>query len=171
MCILLYVKLIWCSGIPYIYGQLEGGTSALSICLFCYMLNLFGLVVLHRSMVIWRKGHLYMCILLYVKLILCSGIPQIYGQLEGRTSALSICAFCYMLNLFGVGVFQRSMIDWRGYMCPRYKCILLYVKLIWPSGIPQIYDQMEGWYICHEYICTLLYVKRIWCSGVPYIYR
>ena len=29
MCILLYVKLLWCSGIPYIYGQLEGGTSAL----------------------------------------------------------------------------------------------------------------------------------------------
>ena len=27
MCILLYVKLIWCSGIPYIYGQLEEGTS------------------------------------------------------------------------------------------------------------------------------------------------
>ena len=24
MCILLSVKLIWCSGIPYIYGQLEG---------------------------------------------------------------------------------------------------------------------------------------------------
>ena len=24
MCILLYVKLIWCSGIPYIYDQLEG---------------------------------------------------------------------------------------------------------------------------------------------------
>ena len=24
MCILLYVKLLWCSGIPYIYGQLEG---------------------------------------------------------------------------------------------------------------------------------------------------
>ena len=31
MCILLYVQLIWCSGIPYIYGQLEGGTSALEV--------------------------------------------------------------------------------------------------------------------------------------------
>ena len=75
MCILLYVKLIWCSGIPYIYGQLEGGTSALSICAFCYMLNLFGVVVFHRSMVNWRGGPWYMCILLYVKLIWCSGIP------------------------------------------------------------------------------------------------
>ena len=25
MCILLYVKCIWCSGIPYMYGQLEWG--------------------------------------------------------------------------------------------------------------------------------------------------
>ena len=59
------------------------GTSALSICAFCYMLNLFCVVVFHRSMVTWRRGPCYMCILLYVKLIWCSGIPYIYGQLEG----------------------------------------------------------------------------------------
>ena len=29
----------------------SGGTSAISICAFCYMLNLFGVVVLHGSMV------------------------------------------------------------------------------------------------------------------------
>ena len=58
MCILLYVKLIWCSGNPYIYGCLEGGTCALGICAFCYMLNLFGVVVFHRSMVKWRRGPL-----------------------------------------------------------------------------------------------------------------
>ena len=68
MDILLYVKHLWCSGIPYIYGQLEGRY----IC------------------------PKYMCILLYVKHMWCSGIPYIYGQLEGGTSALSICAFCYM---------------------------------------------------------------------------
>ena len=51
MCILLYVKLLWCSGIPYISGQLEEGTSVLSICAFCYMLAYFGVVVFHRSMV------------------------------------------------------------------------------------------------------------------------
>ena len=27
MCILLYVKLIWCSSIPYIYGQLQEGVA------------------------------------------------------------------------------------------------------------------------------------------------
>ena len=31
----------------------------------------------------------------------------------GGTSALCICAFCYMLNLFSVMVFNRSMLDWR----------------------------------------------------------
>ena len=97
MCILLYVKLIWCSGIPYIYGQLEGGISTLGICGFCYMLNLFGVVVFHTSMVNWKRGGpWYMCIVLYVKLLWCNSIPYIYGQLEGSTSALSICAFCYM---------------------------------------------------------------------------
>ena len=28
MCILLYVKLIWCSGIPHIYDHLEEGVSS-----------------------------------------------------------------------------------------------------------------------------------------------
>ena len=54
MCILLYVKLMWCSGIPYISDLLE--EEALSICAFCYMSNVYQ----------------------------CSGIPQIYGQLEER---------------------------------------------------------------------------------------
>ena len=75
----------------------RGGASALSICAFCYMLNLFGVVVFHRSMVNWRRG--YMCILLYVYV----HIPYIYGQLEEH--------------------------------CPKYMCILLYVKLMC-SGIP-----------------------------------
>ena len=46
MCILLYVKLIWCSGSPYIYGQLEEGGGQ----------NLFCVVVFHRSMVDWKGG-------------------------------------------------------------------------------------------------------------------
>ena len=59
-----YVKLIWCSGIPQIYGQLE------------------------------EKGPWYMCILLYEQLMWCSGIPQIYACMEGGTSALGYsCAF------------------------------------------------------------------------------
>ena len=107
MCILLYVYLLWCSGFPYIYGQLEEGTSALSICAFCYIWNLFSVVVFHTSMVNWRRGPWYMCILLYVQLLWCSSFPYIYGQLEEGTSALSICAFCYMWNLCGVVEFHR----------------------------------------------------------------
>ena len=78
-----------------------------------------------------------MYILLSVKLFWCSGIPYISGQLEVGTSALSICTFCYMLNIFGVVEFHTSMVNWSGgYICPKYMCILLYVKLMWYSGIP-----------------------------------
>ena len=38
-------------------------------------------------------------------------------------SAFGICAFFYMWNLFGVVVFQRSMLDWRrGYIL--YQCAI-----------------------------------------------
>ena len=81
MCILLYVNFLCCSGIPYIYGQLEGGTSALSISTVCYVLNICNVVVFHTSVVSWRtpQGSWYMCIQLYVKLLWCSTIPYIYG--------------------------------------------------------------------------------------------
>ena len=48
MCILLYVKLIRCSGIPYIYGQLEEGAFMVYV--------KFGVVLFHTSMVNWRRG-------------------------------------------------------------------------------------------------------------------
>ena len=44
----------------------------------------------------------YMCILLSVKHIWCSGFPQIYAQLEEGgwgQSVIDICAFFYMRNL------------------------------------------------------------------------
>ena len=63
MCILLYLKLIWCSGITYINGQLKEGA----------------LVYVHS---------------LYVKPIWCSGITYINGQL--KEGGLAICAFFYM---------------------------------------------------------------------------
>ena len=86
MCILLYVKLIWCSGIPYTYGQLGGGY----IC------------------------PKYMCIVLYVKHIQHSGSTHLWsiGVVRG-TSALRICAFCYMGNLCSVMVLHRHMVNWR----------------------------------------------------------
>ena len=69
-----------------------------------------------------------MCILLYVKLLCCSSIPYIYGQLEER-----------------------------GYMFSRYICIWQYVKHIWCSGVPNISGQSEGVYLplvyVHSAIC------------------
>ena len=52
ICIVLYMKCIWCNGFPDMYGGLEEGVG--SIC------------------------HGYMCIVLYMKLIWCHGFPQIY---------------------------------------------------------------------------------------------
>ena len=70
MCILLYVKVLWCNGIPLIYCQFEWG--------YMYFQ--------------------YMYILLYVKVLWCNGIPLIYCQLDwgGSRYMLSICAFCYV---------------------------------------------------------------------------
>ena len=57
----------------------------------------------------------YMCIVLYVTLLWCNGIPYTYCQLE-----------------------------W-GYMYSQYMCIMLYVKHIWCNGILQIYYELEVW--------------------------
>ena len=51
--------------------------------------------------------HGYMCILLYMKLIWCSGFPEIYAQLEEGVGSvchddIGICALYYMCNCFGV---------------------------------------------------------------------
>ena len=55
--------------------------------------------------------HGYMCILLYVKLIQCSGFPEIYDQMEEQVESV----------------------------CHGYMCILLYVKLNWSRGFSEIY--------------------------------
>ena len=71
---------VWCSSIQDIYAGLMG----VSIC------------------------HAYMCIVLYMKLIQCNGLAEIYDQLEEG----------------GVGLLQH-----------RYMCILLFVKLIECNGV------------------------------------
>ena len=105
---------------------------------FCYMWNLFAVVVFQRSIVNWRWPW-YMCILLSVKLIWCSIILYMYGQSEGE-------------------------------ICPNDMCILLYVKIIWCIGITDIYGDLGVWDICPNDMCILVYVKLIWCSGFPWIY-
>ena len=84
------------------------GASAMGICAFFYMWKLYGVMVLHRSMLNWRGSiwHEYMCILQYVKLIGCNGVAGIYAQLEGVCghSVMSIYALFYMWNWLGVMV-------------------------------------------------------------------
>ena len=90
MCILWYMKLMWCSGVAYIYGQLEEGVG--SVC------------------------HRYMCILWYMKLMWCSGVCidlWLIGSVGGVSLPMGIFAFCYMWNLCGVVVLHRSVVDWR----------------------------------------------------------
>ena len=58
MCIVLYMKLIWCNGFSEISARLEEwgwGQSAMGICALCYI---------------------------YMKLIWCNGFPEIYSWLE-----------------------------------------------------------------------------------------
>ena len=164
-CILLYVKLIQCSGIYRSMIKWRGGTSALSICALCYMLNLFGIVVFHRSMVSGSGA------LVYVHYAICEtdfGVVVFHtSMIDSRVHvppcALGIGAFCYMLNLFGVVVFHTSMDNWR-------RRGLVYVhSTICETYLVQWYSidvwMLGGGTMCLRYMFILLYVKLMWCSG------
>ena len=91
ICTLCYICQVWCSIIQGIYAQLEEGVG--SVC------------------------HGYMFILLDMKLMWCSGFPEIYAHLEGVGSVchddFSLCALYYICNCFGVVVLHRSIVNWR----------------------------------------------------------
>ena len=195
ICILLYLKLISCSGISQIHGQLEEGA----------------LVYLHSSISetylvqwyyidLWSIGgeeSWYMCILLYVKLTSCCAIPQIYGQqgvhlpwvYEHSSIHENYLVYWYshgsMVNLMrGALVYLHSsicetyLVQWYyidlwsiGGGEPWYMCILLYLKLIWCSGIPQIHGQLEEgtmvylhFAICETYLVQWYFIDP-WSIG------
>ena len=70
----------------------------------------------------WRGdiGHRYVhCLYIYRSAISCAkfgvvSIQGIYAQLTGED--LCLIPLCYA-NIFGVAVFDASMIDWRGDIC------------------------------------------------------
>ena len=82
---------------------------------------------------------------------------------------MGIFAFFYMWQSFGVVVLQRYMLVSRGIALHGYLCILLYVAVIWCSGVAEIYACKQG-VALHGYLCILLYVAVIQCSGVAEIY-
>ena len=65
------------------------------------------------------------------------------SDIWASTTAMGICAFFYMWHWFGLVVFQRCMVYW-GDVCHGCMCILLYVKLIWCSGVPEMYGWLLG---------------------------
>ena len=127
MCIMLYIlKVIWFNAISYIYFQLEWG---------------------------YMYPH-YMCIVLYVIVIWCNDIAEIYCQ-YWRVDASSVYVHsaiyetymvqCYSIHLFSIGVEQ--------YIYSQYMCIMLYMKVIWFNAIPYIYFQLEwGVYVSSLYV-------------------
>ena len=48
-----------------------------------------------------------------------------------------------------------------GSICHEYMCIVLYMKLIWCNGFPEIYARLEEGMgsICHRYMCIVLYIS------------
>ena len=82
---------------------MEGGTSALSICAFCYRLNLFSVVVFYRCMVNWRRGAL-----IDVHSAICH-TDLVYWY---STDLWSLAGGGGQ-NLVGVVVYHISMITWR----------------------------------------------------------
>ena len=71
MCILLYVKLIWCGGIPHISDGLDAVRSSDG-----YSSS--------ENVRMSRRPYVVLLLAtrcLYVKLMHCSGIPSIYGQM------------------------------------------------------------------------------------------
>ena len=169
MCILLSVNLIWCNSITYIYGQLEGGTSAISICALCYMLNIFGVVVFHTSMVNCSGG--YICPKLYVHCAICDTYSMQWYSIHLWSiggGGLIICAFCYLLIFLGVVVFIHLMSIGGYSICPMYMFIVLYMKHVECSGIQYISGQLRveihlpSVYV-HSGICMKLYLVQ-WYS-------
>ena len=71
---------------------------------------------------------------------------------RGGTSALGVCAFCYILNLFGVVVFHRCMVNWsRGALVYVYSAICL--------NLDAVVVSIDLWSIGgggHWYVCILL---------------
>ena len=140
------MKLIQCSGLPWIYGQLGGGSSAsrsakFGVVVFKTSLHKWGQSVIdpchtvtpplpinHTSMLHHYTSEVcprYLCSMLYVKLMWCSGLPWIYGWLKGVGL---VCPW----NFFGVVVLHGSMVNWR-------RGCQSVMEIIQCNGLPEIH--------------------------------
>ena len=138
------------------------GRCILSICVFCYMWNLFGVTVFHWFIVnCGLRGRCILSICAFCYRWNLYGIMVFHRSIGnwrfwGRC-ILSICAFSDMWNLFGVMVFHRSIFNWIDWeMYPQYMYILWHVKLIWCEGYSK--GLLLLWWgvdICSVYVHSL----------------
>ena len=121
-------------------------------------------------MINWRRGWGQSVI----KLMLCSGLPCIYCQLEGGDSSAG------KFVKFGVVVFKASLLE-RGSI--RHRSMLHHYTSPLPNDHRLLHDYTSSLQIdhrsmlhcytrdiCPRYLCNMLYVKLMWCSGLPCIY-
>ena len=110
-----------CSGMQGIYAWLTG--EDLCWIALCYA-NIFCVVVFNASMLSWVGDHLPS---LYMHCDRsssgCSGMQGICAWLTGE----DLCAIAlWYANIFGVAVFNASILDWLGWsICLLYICIVL----------------------------------------------
>ena len=79
----------------------------------------------------------------------------------GRVSVPWVCVYSSICETYLVWL--CSIVLWwigGGYLGLRYMCILLCMKVIWCSGFPEIYAQLEegvgsvcAWVYVHSFIC------------------
>ena len=82
-----------------------------------------------------------------MKLKQSRGLPQMYGQLEegwGLSALVFVhCSLCENYAVKGSSTDVWSIGGEVRSICHGYKCILLFMKLIWCSGFRGIYAQLE----------------------------
>ena len=139
MCILLYVTLIWCSGVPEMYAWLLGDwerqteREAMSICLLVKMVKWY--LCISQSDTRFHISQYQMQ---------CSGVAVMYAQKVGGSICLQyICAFSYMSNLFGVMVLHAAMVNWGGSICLQYICAFSYMSNLF--GVMVLHAAMVDW--------------------------
>ena len=127
MCILLYTLLILCGGFPEIYAELEEKVGSvchddLGICALYYMSSCFGIDALVIQ--IYCRSEEWGGVILpwvyvpsdiyetYLVQWCCIYLLSIGGGDGGSVYHGYMCLLLYQ-NLFGVVVFQRSILNWR----------------------------------------------------------
>ena len=98
---MFYVKLMWCSGLPWVYGQLEEGVGqSVMKCIQCSGLT-------------WIYGQLEEGGQSVMKIIWCNCLPEIHAQLTLAQVGLSAKFEFIYVSCFSVVVLYGSMVNWR----------------------------------------------------------